>query len=275
MTRLKQMIMATAALTLSAGLHAAGLVGFAPPADLAVQGGQTEAVPRLGDSFADLAQGAAAPVSPPAKALPPVTALTRQTPVTPVTADAAHTPMALTATIPDAAPAPPPLPALAPVPEVATAAAPRPSAQRPQARPEPRQVPRQKPQAAPQQQGNADRNATRGENAGQETAKATAAQSRRATSQGDGGAAANAGYGRKVLAQINRTRKARAPSRGRAVVAFAISEAGTLASVKVLQSSGSPDLDQVALDHIRRAAPFPKPPAGAQRQFSFEFVGRS
>ena len=64
-------------------------------------------------------------------------------------------------------------------------------------------------------------------------------------------------------------------ARGRTVVAFSISDAGALASVKVLQSSGSTDLDQVAVDHIRRAAPFPKPPSGARRQFSFEFVGRS
>ncbi|TVP69897.1 MAG: energy transducer TonB [Rhodobacteraceae bacterium] len=58
------------------------------------------------------------------------------------------------------------------------------------------------------------------------------------------------------------------------MVAFSVGSNGGLASVSVAQSSGHAGLDQTALDHIRRAAPFPPPPAGAQCQFSFEFVGR-
>ncbi|HSF64458.1 MAG TPA: TonB family protein [Paracoccaceae bacterium] len=43
--------------------------------------------------------------------------------------------------------------------------------------------------------------------------------------------------------------------------------------MRILRSSGSATLDAAALDHIRRAAPFPPPPDGGAR-FSFEFVAR-
>jgi periplasmic protein TonB len=42
----------------------------------------------------------------------------------------------------------------------------------------------------------------------------------------------------------------------------------------VARSSSHPELDEMALDHVRRAAPFPAPPPGAQRDFRFEFEGR-
>jgi protein TonB len=302
MTRLRQLSVAALALTLSGGLHAAGFIHLVPQTDVALQGGAAETLPTLGDSFADMAQGAAVSAPPPDAVQPETTAqptppVAQTAPVAPV--QATPVPMAealppvsdpqMAALAPVATPAPAkpvtPQETLAPTPDSATAAPdqslrpqPRPDRPAPQVatrRPDPEPAPRQQARATPQPQGNADRNATRGANSGQQDAKAAAAQSRQAANQGDGGAAASASYGRAVLTQISRTRKARAPSRGRTVVAFSISEGGGLASVKVLQSSGSPDLDQVALDHIRRAAPFPKPPAGARRQFSFEFVGRS
>ncbi|MDF1708791.1 MAG: TonB family protein [Paracoccaceae bacterium] len=302
MTRLRQFTVATLALTLSGGLHAAGFIGLTPQTDVALQGGAADSLPTLGDSFADMAQGAAFAAPPPDTARPEPTARTipavRQTaPVPPVQAS----PVPVAETIPSVKD--PQMAALTPVatPHAATpvtpngtiAAAPESDTAapdqslRPQSRPDrpatqvaahratAETAPRRQTRATPQPQGNADRNATRGTATGQETAKAATAPSRQATAQGDGGAAASASYGRAVLTQISRTRKARAPARGRTVVAFSISDAGALASVKVLQSSGSTDLDQVALDHIRRAAPFPKPPSGARRQFSFEFVGRS
>jgi protein TonB len=256
----------------------------------------------LGDSFADMAQGAAFAAPPPDTARLETTAETlpavKQTaPVPPVQATPAPITEALPAVndpqmaalspvaTPTAATRVTPPETLTPAPEITTAAPvqslrpnlrpdrPAPQVATRRAAPEP--APAQQTRATPQPQGNADRNASRGTNTGQEIDKAATAPARQATAQGDGGAAASASYGRAVLTQISRTSKARAPSRGRTVVAFSISDAGALASVKVLQSSGSPDLDRVALDHIRRAAPFPKPPAGARRQFSFEFVGRS
>jgi protein TonB len=301
MTPMRKIAAAALALTVSGGLHAAGLVRLAPPDDMALQGGQAQSAPELGDSFADMAQGAAMPVSPPAESLQRAEAerlasaqeTPRSTPVKeavpvaqpkamPVPQAEALPPLpdpeiaAIAPAAPEQAETLPAQETLAPVPEATL----QPSDKRPKARPAPREAQpaeraKPKPQAPAQPAGNAARNATRGTNAGQEGAKAASAQTARPAAQGDGGAAASASYGRAVLGKINRTRKQRAPSRGRTVVGFSISEGGALASVRVIQSSGSPDLDQVALDHIRRAAPFPKPPAGAQRQFSFEFVGRS
>lgn len=77
-----------------------------------------------------------------------------------------------------------------------------------------------------------------------------------------------------VLRQIQRTRRDRINARGMVVVAFSIGVGGQLAGLSIAQSSGSPELDQAALNHLRRAAPFPPPPPQAQRQFSFEFMGR-
>ncbi|MFU8862664.1 MAG: TonB family protein [Rhodobacterales bacterium] len=301
-TQARKIAIAGMALTLSGGLHAAGLFQFAPPSDIALQGGEAQSVPALGNSFADMAQDAAMPVTPPDTIPPAATATPLSSPVS--EAAPAPRPDATQVLLTEAPPpvADPELAALAPVapaerparepaetltpipdevPEVAQTAPQHPST-RPQARPA-RPAPQRRPEPQPQQRtqapvqpaGNADQNATRGANTGQQGASTAAAQGQRPAAQGDGGAAASATYGRAVLTQINRTRKQRAPSRGRTVVAFSIAESGGLASVQVVQSSGSPALDQVALDHIRRASPFPPPPSGAQRQFSFEFVGRS
>jgi periplasmic protein TonB len=88
------------------------------------------------------------------------------------------------------------------------------------------------------------------------------------------GKVADADYGASVLSKIRKTKKRKAPARGTAVVGFSSSSSGALATVKIVKSSGSDPLDQVALDHIRRAGPFPQPPEGAQRKFLFEFVSK-
>lgn len=295
MTRLRQSAIAAMALTLSGALHAAGFIQLTPDTDIALQGGTSAALPTLGDSFADMAQGAAYAAPPPDTTNPettatPIPAVKQAAPVRPVQATPAPLADAVPAVndpqmaalapvaTPNAARPVIPKDTLTPAPDITTAAPAQ--SLRPQPRPDrpAPQVATRRAEPAPQQQGNSDRNATRGTTTAQDRAAAAttaAAPSRQTTAQGDGGAAASASYGRAVLTQISRTRKARAPSRGRTVVAFSIADGGALASVQVLQSSGSPDLDRVALDHIRRAAPFPKPPSGARRQFSFEFVGRS
>jgi periplasmic protein TonB len=58
------------------------------------------------------------------------------------------------------------------------------------------------------------------------------------------------------------------------VIAFTISASGGLGGVSVARSSGSAALDQAALTLIRKAAPFPKPPAGARRQYTIKIKGR-
>jgi protein TonB len=104
-------------------------------------------------------------------------------------------------------------------------------------------------------------------------AASPAPQAQAAASAGTGQRAV-ANYGASVMKQIRNTRRQAAPGRGTVVVGFRIAGDGGLASVSVVTSSGNPDLDSVALDHIRRAAPFPAPPEGANRSFAFEFVGR-
>lgn len=88
------------------------------------------------------------------------------------------------------------------------------------------------------------------------------------------GGQAAARYGDTVMRQIARLRRDKAPERGVVTVGFEIGADGGLRRVAVVASSGSGALDQVAVDHIRRAAPFPPPPEGAAVRFAFEFVGR-
>ncbi|MFE3838487.1 TonB family protein [Pseudogemmobacter sonorensis] len=94
-----------------------------------------------------------------------------------------------------------------------------------------------------------------------------------AASAGSGKAAA-ASYGSDVMKKIRRTKQRNAPGRGVTIVSFTIAPNGGLASVSVGRGSGNPALDQHAVDHVRRSAPFPAPPPGAQRSFSVEIKGR-
>jgi protein TonB len=59
----------------------------------------------------------------------------------------------------------------------------------------------------------------------------------------------------------------RAPH-GVAVVRFSIDASGQVAGVSLAQSAGDAMLDAEALATVRRASPFPPPPAGAPRVFS-------
>lgn len=81
-------------------------------------------------------------------------------------------------------------------------------------------------------------------------------------------------YSDRVMRQIAKLRRQKAPERGVVTVGFEIGGDGGLRRVAVVSSSGSVALDKVAMDHIRRAAPFPPPPEGVAVRFAFEFVGR-
>ena len=90
------------------------------------------------------------------------------------------------------------------------------------------------------------------------------------TSQGQG---ASTAYRGAVYANFNRAQDviedAKAKHlKGQAVIAFTIDDHGGLATIGVAVSSGNPAVDQAALEMIRRAAPFPPPPPGAQRSFA-------
>jgi protein TonB len=81
-------------------------------------------------------------------------------------------------------------------------------------------------------------------------------------------------YSYQVMRQIARLRRKTAPERGVVTVGFEIGADGGLRRVVVVSSSGSAALDQVAVDHIHRAGPFPPPPQGAAQRFAFEFMGK-
>lgn len=283
-------VVGVALLTLSATLHAAGMLAVAPSDALVQQpaGGQGQTA-ALGSSFADFAAGSV-PVTPAAQqpetatvqeavqqvAQPPVSAAPApqvpQSAVAPVQAPQAQRPdlAAQTAAPPDRQEA---------VAQDSTASAAPARSARPQARPDARAqaapqqppAPRQPQQATPRPAGNAQADARRGSATGQQAGQTTTAGQTQ-TPQAESGNAAASNYPGEVLRKITRQRRAPAPRGGTVLVAFSIAGSGGLASASVARSSGSPALDRVALDHIRRSAPFAPPPRGAQTSFTFEFV---
>lgn len=92
----------------------------------------------------------------------------------------------------------------------------------------------------------------------------------------NGGAAkmSSASYAKAVMKKVLATKKKSGAGKGVAVVGFTVAKNGGLAGVKVIRSSGNAALDQIAVGHIQRSAPFPAPPEGAGQSFSFEFIGK-
>ncbi|MBR2657711.1 MAG: TonB family protein [Loktanella sp.] len=270
MIRLRVLFGGAAALALSGALHAAGLLIVAPQDEpVLTAGGGTTDIAALGAAFEDFVAGSipVVPAAQPAVKMPATTAT-----MTVPSSDVADIAVPVTATTTSAAvvaaPATPVEPDTAS--PIADDAAPVTSL-RPVARPAPR--PQRTAEAAPvTPAGNAAADTNRGSAQGQAEAQATAAGTAAQDNASGQGAAAN--YPGQVLRQITRLRRQTTASRGTVIVSFAVAGSGALADIAVLRSSGSAALDQLALDHIRRAAPFPPPPAGAQTAFSFEFVGR-
>ncbi|WP_112311788.1 energy transducer TonB family protein [Pseudogemmobacter bohemicus] len=100
----------------------------------------------------------------------------------------------------------------------------------------------------------------------QAEAKASKQKASGGSSAGSGSASAK-NYGASVMKKIQRTKKKSPPrgQRGKAVVTLTVTDSGGLAGASIARSSGSAELDAIAVDHVRRAAPFPPPPAGAKR----------
>lgn len=140
-------------------------------------------------------------------------------------------------------------------------------------KPAPAPKPRQSP-PKPQPKGNAKTAAKAGSADGQAAAQAKAASQRKAAKAAKGANAAASNYPGQVMARIARLKRPRTSSRGSATIAFTVAGSGGLAAVSVAASSGSAQLDQAALELVRRASPFPPPPAGAQRSFSIRIKGR-
>ncbi|MDQ6869746.1 MAG: TonB family protein [Pseudomonadota bacterium] len=59
-------------------------------------------------------------------------------------------------------------------------------------------------------------------------------------------------------------------AKGIANIGFVLDESGRITSVSLLRSSSEADLDAESVALVRRAAPFPPPPPGAQHSFAIE-----
>lgn len=137
---------------------------------------------------------------------------------------------------------------------------------------EDREIARAKPK--PQPRGQAAQNQVRGEVTGQKQATAERSSDRQSTRAAAAGNAAVSNYPGQVMRRITRLRRPSTRSRGTATVAFTVAADGGLASARIARSSGAADLDNAALALVRRAAPFPPPPSGAQRSFQIGIKGR-
>ena len=275
-----------------------------------VEGGAPATVAELGNSFADMAAGVMTPdavetvqegAEPPAQQ-PDTAQETLPEPVEPVemaraepveavpaeTQPSVVVPVAPVPTTPLQAQEAPPEVTAALTPEVqqalpeepATQVSRRPAlrpksieAQAPKPQPKPAPKPKlQKPK--PQTKGNAKANAAAGSTDGQASAKAKAAADRQAAAAAKAANAAASNYPGQVMARIARLPRPRTSSRGSATIAFTVAGNGGLSGARVAASSGSAQLDQAALELVRRASPFPPPPKGAQRSFSIRIKGR-
>lgn len=91
-----------------------------------------------------------------------------------------------------------------------------------------------------------------------------------------GGAETEFNYRSDVIRKLSRVNRAVPPSvqltaLNNAVVTFIIGSRGGIDDLRILQSSGSPNFDQVVLGIVRKAAPFPPiPPQVDSKSLVFE-----
>lgn len=113
--------------------------------------------------------------------------------------------------------------------------------------------------------GKEKESANKGQADGVENAVASSATGKKGTRAQQSGNAVSSNYKGKVQAKLNRVRRS-SPRvngeslRGAVTVRFVVAASGAVSSISVVRSSGSPTLDETALDTVRRAAPFPKIP---------------
>lgn len=98
---------------------------------------------------------------------------------------------------------------------------------------------------------------------------ASAATAGNSGSTGTGGSAETARWQNQVqrrLANALRYPRSAGGARGDVLVRFTLAADGSASSVRIVQSSGNPVLDQAGLETVSRAAPFPPIPAEAGAQ---------
>ena len=88
------------------------------------------------------------------------------------------------------------------------------------------------------------------------------------------GNAATANYKGDVLKHLSRQRLPRANGSGSTFVSFTIAYSGDLERIEIAKSSGSRRFDRDAMKVVELAAPYPKPPTHANRDFNIEIEGK-
>ncbi|EJZ17718.1 TonB family protein [Rhizobium sp. Pop5] len=122
------------------------------------------------------------------------------------------------------------------------------------------------PRKAAGSQGDAQQDLVQGVAEGDRSAQSD--RNSRGVSSNDGiGSAAFANYDGKVRSRIRRAIRTPRGVEGTVVVSFSVNGSGGLTSVRVVNGSGVPEIDQIAIDAIRRAAPFGPTPGGNGRSF--------
>lgn len=266
---------------LVSGAAALGLVGGAAAFALAADRRESVLVLDLG----------AAPPSAPAIAAvsevapyiaatdPSLPALLEPADAAPAVPDDASQPM-LTAAAPLSLPRiePPLVADLSLPPDIATPVeSPRPTKRpkaRPETKPEPKPDPEPKRESKEEKKKETRQLGPRLEEPKRKDETASSASAPSAAAEAKGGDLSPAAYAKAVIKKVRATKRKPDAGKGTVVVGFTIAANGSLASVQVLQSSGNAALDEVAMDHIRRSAPFPPPGSHAGRGYSFEFVGK-
>ena len=121
--------------------------------------------------------------------------------------------------------------------------------------------------------GNAAVAAAKGTNTGSQQARSAteAATTARASQPGN---AAESNYKGQVFRQITRARRGSVDVKGSVILSLTVAGNGRLDAVNVYQSSGSAKLDRMAVAQVKRAAPFPPPPAGRGLVFSVRVNGK-
>ncbi|MDM9625990.1 TonB family protein [Rhizobium sp. S152] len=156
---------------------------------------------------------------------------------------------------------------VAPEPDATPTPTPKPKAETPVKKPKPveKKTPPKKTTQAAGSKGDNKQDSKRGTADGSETAQSDH-DSRSAGSVGGSGSAAVANYQGKLEAKLRRSMRVPTKFKRMGVamtvrIRLTISSSGALSGLSVARSSGIPELDQAALDSIRRAAPFPPLPA--------------
>ncbi|MBB2704894.1 UNVERIFIED_ORG: protein TonB [Rhizobium esperanzae] len=114
--------------------------------------------------------------------------------------------------------------------------------------------------------GEAQQDSTRGVAEGN-TSPLSDQNSRTAGNNSGIGTAAFANYDGKVRSRIRRAMRTPRSVEGTVVVSFSVNGSGGLTSVRVVNGSGVPEIDRLAVDAVRRAAPFGPTPGGNGRNF--------